>query len=130
MILDTSVLVDILRGDKAAIARIEQLEASGDLLSIPTPVLFELWEGIERADRPDAERRRVQEVLEGYSLMSYDAAHAARGGTISGSLIRRGEMLDPLDVQIAGVALAEGRAVLTRNKKHFSRVPELRVEEY
>lgn len=130
MILDTCVLVDLLRGDKSAIARIASLESSGELLSIPTPVLFELWEGIERADRPDDERRRVEAVLAAYSIMPYEAPHAARGGTISGALVRRGEMLDPLDAQIAGVALAEGRSVLTRNKRHFSRVADLRVEDY
>lgn len=130
MILDTTVLVDLMRGDKATIARIQALEAGGDILWIPTPVLFELWEGIERADRPERERKAVADVLAGYTILAFDATHAAAAGTISGALIRKGEMLDPLDAQIAGVALAEARPLLTRNVRHFERVPGLRVETY
>lgn len=130
MILDTTVLVDLLRGDKKAIARIEALEEAGELLWVPTPVLFELWEGIERADRPDAERRKVEEVLSAYTILSFEPKHAHRAGTLSGALVRRGEMIDPIDAQVAGTGLAEGRPVMTRNTKHFARVEGLAIETY
>lgn len=130
MILDTTILIDLLRGDKAAIAKVEALEASGEILWIPTPVVFELWEGIERSDRPEKERRKVADVLAGYTVLPFSNEHAARAGTLSGSLVRRGEMIDPVDAQIAGVALAEARPLLTRNAKHFERVAGLVVESY
>lgn len=130
MILDTTVLVDLLRGDAKAKERILALEGSGELLWVPTPVLFELWEGIERADRPEAERKRVVDVLDAYTVLAFERDHAAEAGALSGTLVRRGEMIDPVDAQVAGVALAEERAVLTRNTRHFARVAGLRVETY
>jgi predicted nucleic acid-binding protein len=39
-------------------------------------------------------------------------------------------MLDPVDAQIAGMALEERLPVLTRNAKHFERVPDLKVTTY
>lgn len=122
--------MDLLRGDAKAHERIKALERDGEVLWIPTPVLFELWEGIERADRPDRERARVADVLDGYTVLAFEPEHAARAGTASGALVRRGEMIDPIDAQVAGVALAQGRAVLTRNRKRFERVAGLAVETY
>lgn len=130
MILDTTVLVDLLRGDERTRARVEALEARGEILWIPTPAVFEVWEGTERAERSAEARRRVSEFLEGYTVLPFESNHAARAGVMSGILARRGEMVDPVDAQIAGMALVEGRPVLTRNVKHFRRVEGLRVETY
>lgn len=130
MILDTTLLIDLLRGDAKARSAVADLEKQGELLWIPTPALFELWEGVERADRPEKERRKISDVLDDYTVLPFDREHTARAGSLSGALVRRGEMIDPVDAQIAGVALAEGRAVLTRNAKHFHRVPGLAVETY
>jgi tRNA(fMet)-specific endonuclease VapC len=130
VILDTTVLVDLLHGDEEAKKRVAELEEAGELLWVPTPVVCELWEGIERADRPEKERQKVVSVLDGYTVLAFDAKHAAKAGITSGALARRGEMIDPYDAQIAGVALAEDRSVLTRNVKHFKRVTGLDVETY
>lgn len=130
MIVDTSLLVDLLRGDKDAKARVRKLEADGAVLWVPTPAVFELWEGVERADRPERERDAVEEILGAYTVMAFESRHAARAGSLSGKLVRRGEMIDPVDAEIAGVALEERLPVLTRNAKHFARVPDLRVETY
>lgn len=130
MILDTTVLVDLLRGDGDARDRVGELEQGGSLLWVPVPAVFELFEGIERADRPEDERARVEDVLDGYTVLGLQPHHARRAGTISGRLARRGRMLDPIDVQIAGMALAEGRPVLTRDTGDFERVAGLDVETY
>lgn len=130
MIVDTTLLVDLLRRDKAAIERVRALEANGTLLWIPTPAVFELWEGVERSDRPNQERERVAAVLRDYTVLSFDARHAERAGTLSGELVRRGRMLDPIDAQIAGMALEERLRVLTRNVSDYRRVAGLEVETY
>lgn len=130
MILDTTVLVDLLRHHEPARERVEALEERGDLLWIPVPAVFELFEGIEHADRPEDERSQVEEVLDSYTLLEFASHHAQRAGTVSGRLIRRGRMLDPIDVQIAGMALAERQPVLTRDLDDFERVTDLEVETY
>lgn len=130
MILDTTVLVDLLRADPEAVKKVRALEEDGTNLWIPTPALFELWEGIERADRPLEERERVAALVAGYTVLEFSSRHAARAGTISGELIRQGRMIDPVDAQIAGTALETGTALLTRNEKHFKRIADLDVTPY
>lgn len=130
MIIDTTVLVDLLRTNEEAETRVRGLEEEGRLLWIPSPAVLELFEGIERADRPTEERRAVEEVLDDYTVLAFETEHARRAGTVSGRMIRRGEMLDPIDIQIASVALVESHTVLTRNIKDFERVPDLDVATY
>ena len=130
MIADTTVLVNLLRGDEAAQGEVRRLESTGGILWVPTPAVFELWEGVERADRPDEEARRIDAVLGDYTVLAFERRHAARAGRVSGALLRRGTMLDPLDAQIAGMALEERLPVLTRNTRHFERVPGLEVATY
>lgn len=130
MILDTTVLVDLLRKDRAAAARVRALEGAGEPMRVPTPVIFELWEGVERSDKPEAALAEVTRLLDAYAVLSLEARHAMRAGRVSGSLVRRGVALDPVDVIIAGMALEEDDAVLTRNLRHFGRVPGLRTEGY
>lgn len=62
--------------------------------------------------------------------MALERRHAARAGRLSGALLRRGTMIDPIDAEIAGMALEERLRVLTRNVRPFERVPGLEIETY
>ena len=53
-----------------------------------------------------------------------------RAGEVDARLLREGAPIDPEDAMIAGIALALGDVVLTRNVRHFSRITGLRVEGY
>lgn len=130
MIADTCFLVDLLRGVPATADVLRRMESEGTTLWVPTPALFELWEGVERGDRPHEEAAKVRKVTAGYTVLAFDVRHAEQAGRLSGDLARRGRMLEPIDAQIAGVALVEGKAVLTRNRKDFERVPGLNVVPY
>lgn len=127
---DTTLLVDLLQRTNAARAAVQRLESEGVVLWIPTPAIFELWEGMERADRPDEEARKIDAVLADYTVLGFERSDAARAGRVSGALLRRGTMIDPVDAQIAGMALEQRIPVLTRNARHFDRVPGLEVATY
>lgn len=50
--------------------------------------------------------------------------------TCYADLRRRGELIGEVDLLIAGIALANGMGVATRNTDHFSRVKDLYVEDW
>ncbi len=130
MILDTTLLVDLLRGDPEAMTFAARMEKAGQILWVPTPALFELWEGVERSDRADPETQKLQRLAAAYTVLAFEPRHAAAAGRLSGAAIRKGEMLDPVDAQIAGMALEERLPVVTRKQRHFERVPGLVVVPY
>lgn len=130
MMLDTTFLVDLLRKDRAAKERLQDLQDARALLKVPTTAIYELWEGAERSRNPHQEMADAQRILDGCMVLPLEARHAMRAGRLSGALALRGEVLDDVDLLIAGTAIEEDEAVLTRNVRDFRRVPDLRVETY
>lgn len=130
MILDTSFLVDVIRGHPAALKLMREIEGGSEAVRIPTAVAFELWEGAERSKRPAAEMRLVGEALAAYPAVPLLEAHAKRAGLVSASLMDRGEPVSDVDLLIGGTAVAEGEVLVTRNKRDFERVPGLRLRTY
>lgn len=130
MILDTSFLIDLMNRDAAALSRAKALERSGEELRVPAPSLFELWRGVHLAAKTAQEAQKVTAILGGFPIAPLDAAAARRAGEVDAELIKRGAQNDPEDSMIAGIALVLGQPLLTRNGRHFSRVPDLQVESY
>ena len=130
MIVDTTFLIDILRRDRVAIARLRALENQGETLWVPTPAIYELWDGVERGDRPDEEAKKIDALLRNYTVIAFDAAAAAAAGRLAGELARRGTVLKNIDVMIGGIALETGNPVLTRNAKDFEKIPGIEIVAY
>jgi predicted nucleic acid-binding protein len=63
-------------------------------------------------------------------VFALDVPSSKRAGVIAHALDSIGKGIDPEDAMIAGIALQNREEILTRNTKHFSRVPDLRVTTY
>jgi predicted nucleic acid-binding protein len=72
----------------------------------------------------------VTAILRGFPIAPLDAAAANPAGEVDADLIKQGAQIDPEDAMIAGIALEFRQPLLTRNVRHFSRVPRLQVESY
>ncbi len=82
----------------------------------------ELVYGAERSARP-AERLVELDLL-------LDDRAARRFGSLKVALERRGERLDDADLQIAAMALSLAAPLVTHNYRHFSRIPDLSLEDW
>jgi tRNA(fMet)-specific endonuclease VapC len=122
VILDSDVLIDFLNG-RASTELMAAIE-SGRLLTT-TISLFEVLRGTAGARR-SREMTRVFELVEQLPLTALAATRAAQ---IDQQLRAVGQRLDTADTLIAGIALANDLPVVTRNRRHFDRIPGLVVEE-
>lgn len=129
MILDTSFLIDVLRGDESASGWAERLEE--DAFGAVTPVtVMELWEGIHLGESTESERAAVESLLEGLHNVDFDQPAAMTAGEINATLTREGDAVEVEDVIIGAIALVRDDPVLTRNVEDFERIPGLTVESY
>ena len=85
MILETSFLIDMLKGGEAA-ARAGEIDRSGEEAYLPSPALFELWLGAGRSRRP----REEMIFRQSFAKSEYSPTHEvgadprlARGSTIA-----------------------------------------------
>jgi predicted nucleic acid-binding protein len=121
-VVDTSFVIDHLRGDRAAVDRLERIFGEGDEPLVNEIVACEAWAGAPTDDDPDltALLRAMEFVQPGL-----DAAHLA--GRWRDAARRRGHVLSLADALIA--AAADDAVVLTRNVRDFALTPA-RVETY
>jgi predicted nucleic acid-binding protein len=98
------------------------LIAEGELVTSALTV-FELEAGAH------TERRRtdMDDFLSRLVVLDLDEPSARRAGEIYRVLARAGMRIDRADALIAGIALSHGLQLLTRNVRHFERVPGLSV---
>ena len=62
--------------------------------------------------------------------MGFEESTAKIFGRIVGGLEAQGLAISDMDALIASIALERDELLVTRNEKHFTRVPGVRVEGY
>ncbi len=130
MLADTSFIIDLMIGDKAAVEKAKEIEAKNTPLTVSAPTVFELYIGLSLSRKPEEEKNRILTIIESLPFLSLDLESSREGGRIYGEKKRSGSMIDPEDAMIAGIARAHSEKVLTRNPKHFQGIDGVNVEVY
>jgi tRNA(fMet)-specific endonuclease VapC len=99
-------------------------------LRIAIFTIGELYVGVAKGTRPVTDPRSVETCLQPFEVLPFEETTARIFGNVVGELEKRGEAISDMDALIASVALEHDELVVTRNVKHFDRVPALRVEGY
>jgi predicted nucleic acid-binding protein len=123
LLLDTTVLIDVLCGRPAA-QRIRALRDIGQAPWICAINVEEILRGARSAE--DAVVRRF---LSGMRLARLDIAEGERAGRWRKEYAERGVTLSQADCLIAAAAVGVGARLATGNPKHFP-MPELNVEHW
>jgi tRNA(fMet)-specific endonuclease VapC len=72
----------------------------------------------------------METCIEPFEIVGFTKDTARIFGSVVGRLEQEGQAISDIDGLIASVALELGEPLVTRNPKHFDRVPALRVETY
>jgi tRNA(fMet)-specific endonuclease VapC len=97
-------------------------------LAISAITLMELSHGVERADTPRRAELRKQfldQVISVLDVQPVTEEIALRSGHLSGELMRSGVQIATADLLIGVTALHLQYSLVTRNLRHFDRVPGL-----
>lgn len=123
MILDTSFLIDLLKGDPAAKRLAKRIQDS--LLTTTSVSVYEIYQGVRVREIP-----AVEKLFTELTVYVLDDVCAKRAGQLYQSLREEGKSIDPEDCMIAAIALEQNKKLVTKNKRHFLRVKGLEVVSY
>lgn len=126
--LDTNLCIRVLRDRPSGLR--ERFNAEAAALCISSVTLAELLYGAEKSARPIDTRHRVEDFAARLAVLPFDDAAAAHYGDIRAELERRGQVIGPYDLMIAGHARSKGLVVVTGNLGEFNRVAGLRAEDW
>jgi tRNA(fMet)-specific endonuclease VapC len=132
VVLDSTILIDLLKGEPKAMEKIAELEKKKKPFHTTQINVFELVQGIySYSNKIDQELVGVDALLQKIIVLdvTFIAAHTA--GRLSGELKKKGKTIHPGDAMIAGTALANNiTTIITANVKDFKPIPNLKVEGY
>lgn len=120
ILADTDVLIDYLAGVQPMRDTLAGYAAAGRLQTSVIN-LFELLSGAKEGTRGDRVRRLVALI----PIIVLDKNAAELAAQVRRDLEREGQAIGMGDSLIAGIALSRRLPLLTRNRKHFERVPHL-----
>lgn len=124
-LVDTEWIIDGLAEIPAALGLLYRL--SNDGLAVSVVSLCEVLEGAYLAADPERQIRAYRQFLAGYVVLPVTDAIATRFAPIRATLRQKGTMIPDLDLLIAATAIEHDLTLLTRNARHFYRIPGLRL---
>lgn len=126
--LDTDTCIRVLRDRLKIIG--DRFKTASDKLCISTIVLHELHHGAIKSDRPRVHLDKLEDFCSRLTVCDFNDAAAAHAADIKLDLGRKGTLIGPNDLLIAGHARSLGLKLITGNLKEFTRVDGLRCEDW
>jgi predicted nucleic acid-binding protein len=126
IVVDSDILIDLLREKEDAVKKIKELEKNEDLATTDINV-FELYFGAYKSKKKDKNLSSIRGLLKNLTLLHTSEEAMETGGRIYSDMKAKGKSIDIRDVLIAAITLQNGASLLTRNREHFERIKELEL---
>ncbi len=134
-VLETTFVIDLMKESKRgrpgpASQKLQELTDRGEVLQIAIFTLAELFVGVAKGALPRQERTAIEQCVAAFEVLPFERSTAEIFGSIVGGLEKQGQSISDIDALIGSVALEHAEVLVTRNRKHFERIPGLRIEGY
>ena len=126
-LLDTDICIGLLKAVPKVVAA---WRACDERCALSLMSVGELAYGAAKARNPEAERSRVERLVDILDEGTVTKAVMLRFGLLKAALEASGTPLADADLLIAATALEHGMTLVTGNTKHFARIPGLQLENW
>ncbi len=130
--LDTTFLIDLINGR----VPLEYLKNNfkDENLFIASSSIAELFRGLYLKSNlknvKEDEEEETRRILSLFSTLDLGKNEAILAGKIDAELYNKGEIIDIEDVMIAAICVENSEILITRNKKHFEKIKDLKIQTY
>jgi tRNA(fMet)-specific endonuclease VapC len=122
-ILDADWVINALAGKQRADTLLQQLAPRG--ITISWIMVGEIYDTAFGYANPEAHLAAFRQFLSPYQVVGVNDPIMERFAEIRSFLRRRGQLISDFDILLGATALQYDLTVLTFNRKHFSRIPDL-----
>ena len=128
-LLDTNVCICFMKNTCPRLTQ-RLLSHSPSELLISSLTVLELEYGAEKSNWGDRTRQKMALFLAPFTILPFETNDALSAARIRAYLERHGIIIGAYDIQIAAQGLSRGLTVVTHNTGEFSRIPELKLEDW
>ncbi len=122
-LLDTTTIIDHLRGDRKVNFYLEEIGTRGDIVGCCCINITETYTGMK-----DKEKEKTDKFIESLYYFGVTKEIAKLAGKIKQKYVKKGKTIATTDVIIAATAITYGLILITKNVKHYP-FSELVIEE-
>ena len=119
VVLDTDILVGLLKGVPEAFEAIKSLEASGSPLSTTIVTVYELVKGAYLSSKPEDNLAKVRESISSLQVLDLSVKACEEAAKIYRDLRKKGCLIGEFDILIAAIVKANEEALVSRDE-HFN----------
>ncbi|GCL39378.1 MAG: type II toxin-antitoxin system VapC family toxin [Sphaerospermopsis kisseleviana] len=128
-LLDTNTCIVYLKGKNLYLKKkLENIPLSE--IAVCSVVKGELFYGAMRSAYPERNLKLQQDFLNQFVSLPFNDQAATIFGNIRAQLTAQGTPIGGYDLQIAAIALTNNLILVTHNTREFSRIPELKLEDW
>jgi len=126
-IIDTDILIDLLRNEAKVVASLTEMEKKGYLLATTIINAFELYHGAYKSKRREKNLASTRNLLRRLIILRMGLVSAQNAGRIYAELETKGRPIGLRDSMVGAIALTRGYSIATRNVEHFKRIKDLNL---
>ncbi len=124
-LVDSDYVADWLKGRPEAVTVLSTLAPEGLAISLIT--YGEIYEGIFYGSNPQKHEHGFRQFLRQADVLPFTKPIMKRFAHVRGRLRQTGSIIGQADILIAATALHHNLTIVTRNVRHFARIPNLRL---
>ena len=128
-LLDTSILIAFLKGEKKVFTKVEEYLQEFNGLSLSIISYYEILRGLKYLGN----KRRItgfEKLMDKSEIVTLNRTIMIKASEIYSTLKRRGELIGDADILIAASCLIRNMIIITNNENHFRRIDNLPVENW
>ena len=127
IVIDTDILIDLLRNKTYAIRKIKELEKNEELATTDINA-FEIYFGAYNSRDRERNIISAKGLLRNLTIFHTEEDSMETAGRIFAERRARGKMIEIRDLLIAAITLQNGCRLLTNNRGHFEGIEGLSLE--
>lgn len=128
-LIDTDILSLFLRGNKQVKHKLHEYLSCYSTLNISILSYYEILSGLKYKDAHKYLDPFLK-LCELATIIPITEESCIKSADIYASLRKNGEMIDDVDILIAGICLENNFILVTNNLKHFSRINGLEIANW
>jgi len=128
-LLDTNICIYLIKRHPPEVLDRFRRHSPQDV-AISTITLFELQYGVEKSQYRQRSENALTKFLLPLNLIDLDRSSAIEAADIRAQLEKKGTLIGPYDLLIAGLARSRDMTLVTNNTKEFERIVHLRLENW
>ena len=124
--VDTDVIIDYLRGREPGESTLASWRKKAEVL-ITSITAFELLLGANLSSKREERTIEVESLLNQHEILAFARDSAKEAAEKGAELRAKGALVDIRDLLNASICLTKKIPILTKNKAHYERIPELTI---